>query len=103
MNILQGINSDTTFCVTLNATDAIDPKSIIGCFNYSHPVFTSESVNSSARWNDVNGIDHTWFAGAYWGNGFHEDGVISGKRVANAINSLVTSKSAVDAGAASSA
>ena len=103
MNILQGINSDITFCVTLNATDAIDPESIIGCFNYSHPVFTSESVNSSERWDDVNGIDHTWFAGAYWGNGFHEDGVTSGKRVANAINSLVTSKSAVDAGAASSA
>ena len=103
MNILQGINSDITFCVTLNATDAIDPKSIIGCFNYSHPVFTSESVNSSERWDDVNGIDHTWFAGAYWGNGFHEDGVTSGKRVAKAINSLVPSKSAVDAGAASSA
>ena len=103
MNILQGINSDTTFCVTLNASDAIAPKSIIARFNYSHPVFTSESVKSSERWSDVNGIDRTWFAGAYWGNGFHEDGVVSGKRVANAINSLAATQSAMDAGGASSA
>ena len=88
MNILQRLQSDTTFCVTLNATDAINPEKILGEFCYSHPVFSMDSVHAARDWARVNGTDRAWFAGAYWGNGFHEDGVVSGKRVAEAIMQL---------------
>ena len=85
MNILQGIESDTTFCVTLNATDDIDSDKILGRYQYSHPVFSLASVAATERWDDINGVNNTWFCGAYWGNGFHEDGASSGIRVAKAL------------------
>lgn len=88
MNILQGIESDATFCVTSNATEAIDPNKIIETFNYSHPVFSLDSVAAAAKIDNFNGLNRSWFAGAYLGNGFHEDGVVSGRRVADAINRL---------------
>ena len=91
MNILQGLKSDTTFCVTLNATESISPDKIIDSFNYSHPVFSLESVAAAQKIQDFNGLNRTWFAGAYLGNGFHEDGVVSGRRVADAINQLAPS------------
>lgn len=100
MNILQAIESDTTFCVTLNATEAIATDKIINRFNYSHPVFSLESVAATKRIADFNGRNRTWFVGAYLGNGFHEDGVVSAHRVADAINALpVLSKPAIAAGA----
>jgi predicted NAD/FAD-binding protein len=82
MNILQGLQSDTTFCVSLNASEIIDPQKIIGKYNYSHPVFSLESVASANKWQDINGVNKTWFCGAYWANGFHEDGFSSAVRVA---------------------
>ena len=85
MNILQKIESDKTFCVTLNDTDNIDPGKILGRYQYSHPVFTQESVASAQRWSDINGVHRSWFCGAYWANGFHEDGCSSGIRVATAL------------------
>ena len=88
MNILQGLESDTTFCVTLNATESIAEDKIIETFNYSHPVFSLDSVAAAAKIGDFNGLNRTWFAGAYLGNGFHEDGVVSGRRVADTINQL---------------
>ena len=88
MNILQGIKSDSTFCVTLNATESISPAKIIDRFNYSHPVFSLDSVLATNRIEQINGNNNTWFAGAYLGNGFHEDGVVSGRQVATAINRL---------------
>ena len=88
MNILQGIKSDSTFCVTLNATESISPAKIIDRFNYSHPVFSLDSVQATSRIEQLNGTNNTWFAGAYLGNGFHEDGVVSGRQVATAINRL---------------
>jgi predicted NAD/FAD-binding protein len=88
MNILQGISSKTTFCVTLNATDLISENKIIEKFHYSHPVFSLESISAAERINQLNGTLNTWFAGAYLGNGFHEDGVKSGLRVAELINIL---------------
>ena len=94
MNILQGINAPQTFCVTLNATEAIDPEKIIQRFNYSHPVFSLDSVVASQHIDRLNGLNQTWFAGAYLGNGFHEDGVLSGRKVAEAINSLPKSQQA---------
>ncbi len=88
MNILQGIQSDTIFCVTLNATEEIDESKIIKQFSYSHPVFSLESVVAAKKIESINGSNNTWFAGAYLGKGFHEDGVVSGRQVATLINRL---------------
>jgi len=81
MNILQGIESDTEFCVTLNAKDKIDSKKILGEYEYSHPVFSQEAIQAQTSWALINGVNNTWFCGAYWFNGFHEDGVNSALRV----------------------
>lgn len=89
MNILQGITAPETFCVTLNNTAAINPHKIIGQFQYDHPVFSLEGMAAQQRWEEINGVSDTWFCGAYWHNGFHEDGVVSALRVANAIGSSV--------------
>lgn len=85
MNILQGLNAPETFCVTLNDTDSINPSRILGRFNYAHPQFTVEGVKAQGRWSEINGVNNTWFCGAYWHNGFHEDGLRSGLRVAEGI------------------
>jgi predicted NAD/FAD-binding protein len=77
MNILQGIDSPQTFNVTLNNTAAIDPDKILKCISYEHPLFTPESVAAQARHAEINGTSRTWYCGAYWRNGFHEDGVVS--------------------------
>jgi predicted NAD/FAD-binding protein len=77
MNILQGIDAPLTFNVTLNNSSAIDPKKIIKRVEYEHPLFTPESVVAQARHDEINGTLRTWYCGAYWRNGFHEDGVVS--------------------------
>ncbi len=84
MNILQGLDCPTTYCVTLNHTAAIDPAKVLGRFNYAHPVFSLAGIEAQQRWGEINGVNRTWFCGAYWGNGFHEDGVVSALRVAGA-------------------
>jgi predicted NAD/FAD-binding protein len=91
MNILQGLEAPETFCVTLNHTDAINPHKILGRFTYAHPVFTTEGVAAQQRWSEIN-TARTWYCGAYWHNGFHEDGVVSALRVANAIRGGVPEK-----------
>ena len=85
MNILQGISSPETFCVTLNDTASIDPATILGEYRYAHPQFTIAGISAQERWQEINGPRNTWFCGAYWRNGFHEDGLFSGNRVADAI------------------
>ena len=85
MNILQGIKSPETFCVTLNDTASIDPATILGEYRYAHPQFTIAGISAQERWGEINGPRNTWFCGAYWRNGFHEDGLFSGNRVADAI------------------
>ena len=86
MNILQCLDSMDTFCVTLNATDRIDPEKILARFDYSHPQFTVQGMTAQRRWNEINGVNNTWFCGAYWANGFHEDGVVSALRVCEGIH-----------------
>ncbi len=85
INILQRIDAPKTFCVTLNHTAAIDPQKILHRFNYAHPVFTLQGIAAQQRWSEINGVNRTWFAGAYWRNGFHEDGVVSALRVCEAL------------------
>ncbi len=86
MNILQGINSPETFCVTLNDTASINPHKILGRFTYDHPVFSLEGMAAQGRWDEINGVNNTWYCGAYWHNGFHEDGVVSALRVAQSLS-----------------
>ncbi|RKF15710.1 FAD-dependent oxidoreductase [Alginatibacterium sediminis] len=78
MNILQGLDEKApTFCVTLNQTQSIDPSKILRSFNYAHPMFNHQSIQAQQQRNLICGKSNTHFAGAYWYNGFHEDGVRS--------------------------
>jgi predicted NAD/FAD-binding protein len=77
MNILQGLDAPEEFCVTLNRTAQIDPGKVLQSILYAHPVFTSAGVAAQARREEINGARRTYFCGAYWGYGFHEDGVNS--------------------------
>lgn len=78
MNILQCLpDTAPEFCVTLNNTQAIDPTKILGQFHYSHPVYSQAMVAAQQRRTEICGQHHTHFCGAYWYNGFHEDGVRS--------------------------
>jgi uncharacterized protein len=77
MNILQSLDAPKPFCVTLNHTDAIDPEAVIRTISYSHPIFTERAVAAQQRQCEINGPRHTYYCGAYWRYGFHEDGVIS--------------------------
>jgi predicted NAD/FAD-binding protein len=77
MNILQSLDAPQQFCVTLNHTDAIDPAAIIRTIEYTHPIFTERAVAAQQRQREINGPRHTYYCGAYWRYGFHEDGVIS--------------------------
>jgi predicted NAD/FAD-binding protein len=85
MNRLQSLRADRELCVTLNRTEAIDPAAIIRVIDYSHPVFTAAGVAAQLRHAEISGRNRTHFCGAYWGWGFHEDGVVSGLRVAERI------------------
>ncbi|MCP1504663.1 putative NAD/FAD-binding protein [Pseudomonas marginalis] len=84
MNILQGIDSATTFCVSLNQTSMINPLKILARYTYAHPQYSLAAVAAQARWEELCGAQHTYYCGAYWANGFHEDGVVSALRVARA-------------------
>lgn len=86
MNILQSLQAEQTFCVSLNQRRAINPACIIDSFHYEHPVFELPTIQAQQRWQEINGVNKTWFCGAYWRNGFHEDGVWSAKRVYEGIS-----------------
>ncbi len=81
MNRLQNIDSATDYIVSLNQTEQIDPDRILVRRQYQHPVFTPEAIQAQQRWPEVNGRRRTWFCGAWWGWGFHEDGARSARRV----------------------
>lgn len=81
MNILQRLQSRHTFCVTLNATDRIDPARVIARMRYDHPLFTLAGTAAQRRHHEISACERTFFrthyCGAYWRYGFHEDGVLS--------------------------
>ena len=85
MNLLQSVQSADPFIVTLNRTQAIAPERIIARMNYRHPLHSQQSVTAQERRQRINGVRRTWYAGAYWGFGFHEDGLRSGIEVARGI------------------
>jgi uncharacterized protein len=82
MNILQRIRSPETFIVSLNMDESIRPEKILKKIQYSHPVYNQAAIEAQEKWPLVSGVNLTHFCGAYWGNGFHEDGVSSALRVA---------------------
>jgi predicted NAD/FAD-binding protein len=85
MNILQGIEAPVTFCVTLNDNDHIDDSKVLRRLRYAHPVFTMPGIAAQRRWGEISGEHRVWYCGAYWHNGFHEDGVVSAQRVCAAL------------------
>jgi uncharacterized protein len=78
---LQGTASDDELLITLNRDDAVDPSTVLRSFDYAHPVYDRGAIAAQARHEELNGQNRTWFAGAYWGYGFHEDGVESARVV----------------------
>ena len=76
MNILQGLDANKQYLVTLNNDRHINPDKVIRTVQYEHPVFSRESVAAQRRQAEIND-DRTFFCGAYWRSGFHEDGVVS--------------------------
>ncbi len=95
MNILQRLSKQHNYLVTLNKD--IDPAQVIKSIDYSHPVFDNEMIAAQAQWSRISGNGlHTHFCGAYWFNGFHEDGVRSGLRVCQALGSTIDIKDEVD-------
>lgn len=87
MNILQHIPAPQTLCVTLNSTHCIEPNKILRKFVYHHPVFTLDSMDAQQRKLEISGQNHSWYCGAYWHNGFHEDGVKSALEVVTQLQS----------------
>jgi predicted NAD/FAD-binding protein len=77
MNMLQRLTTRTPLLVSLNLADRVDPARVIRELAYEHPVFTREAVAAQARHAEIDGADRAYFCGAYWGFGFHEDGVVS--------------------------
>jgi hypothetical protein len=78
---LQGIDSAHEILVTLNRDDAIRDDRVLARFDYAHPVFDVAAIAAQRRHEELNGARRTWFCGAYWGYGFHEDGVQSARAV----------------------
>ena len=82
MNRLQSLDVREDYCVTMNASDAINPGKILRRMVYYHPTYTQEAVRAQARWKEISGVNRTHYCGAYWAYGFHEDGLCSALRVA---------------------
>jgi uncharacterized protein len=82
MNMLQGLQTAETYCVTLNECAAINPTQVLREFTYHHPRYTLEFVAAQKRHDDISGVRRTHYCGACWGYGFHEDGVVSALQVA---------------------
>lgn len=82
MNLLQHLRARRTYIVTLGRSGEIEPRAVLRRIDWEHPIFSREGVMAQARFELISGIDRTHYAGAYWRNGFHEDGVVSALRVA---------------------
>jgi predicted NAD/FAD-binding protein len=85
LNRLQRLDDGRPYCVTLNRPDVVDESLVIERATFSHPVFDEASVRAQALLPSLGGRRRTYFAGAYHGNGFHEDGLVSGLRAAAAL------------------
>ena len=95
MNLLQGIESPEPFIVTLNRSDDIDPARVLRRMQYRHPVYDHAMVAAQQRRDEIQGRRRTWFAGAYWGWGFHEDGIRSAHDLVAAFDAMLLRADAV--------
>lgn len=86
MNLLQGLADVRPLVVSLNRTQDIRPQRILRTLHYAHPLHDHAMLAAQARWADLQGRRGTWFAGAYWGWGFHEDGIRSAQRLVHAMH-----------------
>jgi len=89
MNRLQSLETREQICVTLNRGEAIDPDKVIQSFTYHHPVYTHDGLRAQGRFAELGGQRRTHYCGAYWGYGFHEDGVQSALRVCARFGSVL--------------
>ena len=89
LNRLQRIPFEQPVVVSLNPLKAIDPATIVGEYDYAHPVFDLAAIEAQKRLPLLQGQQHTWFAGAWTGYGFHEDGLKSGLQVGRALLKLI--------------
>ena len=85
MTALQHLPGRDRYLVSLNSDDHIDPSKVIRSFEYSHPVFDADAVEAQRRFEEIDGVDRIHYCGAWWGYGFHEDGMVSGLRVCHRI------------------
>jgi uncharacterized protein len=86
MNVLQRLTAPEVFLVTLNRSQDINPARVLGRYEYHHPVYSPEAVAAQRRIGEISGVNRSFFCGAYWGCGFHEDGVVSALRAVEALN-----------------
>jgi predicted NAD/FAD-binding protein len=77
MNILQSLVAPVQFLLTLNRSEDVDPSKVVGRYVYHHPVYTAAAIAAQKRRHEINGVRRTFYCGAYWSYGFHEDGVNS--------------------------
>jgi predicted NAD/FAD-binding protein len=82
MNRLQSLDVPQDMCVTLNRRDEVDPGLRLRSMQYAHPQYTAEALKAQTRWAEISGQGGVHYCGAYWGYGFHEDGVNSALAVA---------------------
>jgi predicted NAD/FAD-binding protein len=103
MNVLQGLRSRHTFCVTLNASAHVDPKKVLQRMEYAHPLFTPAGAAAQQRHHEISGAPathgRTHYCGAYWRYGFHEDGVVSALQALTRFDAACRRQTAADAGA----
>jgi predicted NAD/FAD-binding protein len=90
MNRLMSLDSDHRFFVTLNDASAIDPAKVLRTFQYHHPVYVAGRARAQRRHHELIGVNRTSFCGAYWGYGFHEDGVRSALRAASVFGGVLS-------------
>ena len=81
MNILQSLAAPETYCVTLNSNQLVDKDKVLKELQYEHPLFTQVGIIAQQRKGEISGVNNTYYCGAYWRNGFHEDGVVSALEV----------------------
>jgi predicted NAD/FAD-binding protein len=85
INKLQPLPFATPVIVSLNPVTEPAPASVLGSWDYAHPVFDQAAVAAQARVPALQGVAHTWFCGAWTRYGFHEDGLMSGEAVCTAL------------------
>jgi predicted NAD/FAD-binding protein len=85
MTTLQHLPGSRRYLVSLNSDDHIDPSKVLASFEYAHPVFDADAIEAQRRFDEIDGVDRVHYCGAWWGHGFHEDGMVSALRVCRRI------------------